>query len=869
MSEGHPTQQTTIRTPDQRLRVFVSSTLQELAEERKAVRSAVEHLHLYPVMFELGARPHPPRELYRSYLEQSHIFVGIYWQRYGWVAPGEEISGLEDEYRLCGDKPKLIYVKTPAPEREGRLRTLLDRIQDDDDASYKPFRTARELKSLLENDLALLLTERFEISMQPSRDPATAAGAPHESAAAAPPAATALPLAPTPLIGRQRELGDLRRLLERPEVRLVTLLGPGGIGKSRLALELAAQRSRDGSTVTFVALAALTDPAHVVPTVASALGVHEAPGSLLLEGVKRALQKGRTLLILDNFEQVVDAAPTVGELLERLPNLEILVTSRTPLRLAAEHAFPVPPLGLPHATSAGERLTYGELAEAEAVRLFVARAQAVKPAFALTMENAPVVAEITRRLDGLPLAIELAAARIRLLPPAALLKRLDKRFELLTGGARDLPSRQQTLRNTINWSFNLLDEPARALLLRLAVFAGGCTLEALEAVCTDACGVDPLAGVAALIDNNLAYARDVSVEHDDEARFYLLESVRAYALEKLEAKGEAQEVRGRHAAFFLALAEEARDHLASEQQATWLNRLELEHDNVRAALAWTAEQQQTDLHARLATALIHFWWIHGHYGEGRRWLSHVLSRLDQPSKLRARALDGAGVLAWLQGDYAAARAHYEESLAVTREVAPAEGESVASSLGNLGIIAIEQGDYTSAGALLREALELNRRLNNPRGLAPSLINLALVSIKEGDFGAALTNLEEALSINRTLGDRWGVATTLINLGDVRCAQGDSAAAQEHFRESLGIAQELGDKESLAYALEGYANVAASQGKAQRRFVRLPATPAHLAAAPSTMKRTWRSCAPTSARKRSSRCGRRDVPRPSRRPSPTP
>ena len=781
----------TIRTPDQRLRVFVSSTLQELLDERLAAKAAISRLHLSPVMFELGARPHPPRELYRSYLEQSHIFVGIYWQRYGWVAPGEDISGLEDEYRLCGNRPKLIYVKQPAPEREARLENLLNRVRDDDTASYKPFRTAKELRGLLENDLALLLTERFEAASAPTPPPTPAE-----------PTVSALPVPPTPLVGRGHELDELSALLGRDDVRLVTLLGGGGVGKSRLALALAWKLTPQGG-VHFVALAGLTDSALVIPTVADALGLSEAAVSSLT-GLKTALRDEALVIVLDNFEQVMGAAPEIGDLLSSCPKLKLLVTSRSPLRLSAEHEWPVPPLEVPNT-----RDPFTVLQDAEAVQLFVTRARAVKPSFTLTMENAPVVAEITRRLDGLPLAIELAAARAKLLPPAALLKRLDRRFELLTGGARDLPDRHRTLKNTIDWSFELLPEAERHALTNAAVFAGGSTLEAAEAVLEPNGSQDVLDMLTALVDNNLMTQRDLP----EDTRFGLLESVRAYALEKLEASGDAEAVRARHAEHFMALAEEAKEHLFGEAQGRWLGLLEIEHDNLRAALTWTAKHRPGDPHARLATALIHFWWIRGHYGEGRRWLAGTLDQIDKTSSYRGRALDGAGVLAWIQGDYKAARTLYEESLAIDRDAGDQKG--IASSLGNLGIIALEQGDLTLAKELLGEALAINRGLGNLQGLAPSLINLSLVAIKQEDFTLARSQLEEALSINRRLGDRWGVTTALINLGDVMCAEGDCLRAQTHFEESLGLAQELGDKESIAYGLEGFAGVAAAQGRAER------------------------------------------------------
>ncbi|MDQ5854053.1 MAG: DUF4062 domain-containing protein, partial [Chloroflexota bacterium] len=403
-----------IRTPDQRLRVFVSSTLQELADERAAARDAIAHLRLSPVLFELGARPHPPRDLYRAYLEQSDIFVGIYWQRYGWTAPDMDISGLEDEYRLSGNRPKLIYIKDPA-KREPDLEALLAQIRNDDHASYKPFRTAAELRELIENDLAVLLTERFTAGALPA--------APEETSDSR---RDNLPAPPTPIVGRQKEVAAVRELLLREDVHLVTLSGPGGIGKSRLALEVAAGvRGQFKDGVCFVALASITDPALVVSTIAHSLGLQEIESERrpLLRSLQGYLRDRCLLLLLDNFEQVVGAAPVVGDLLQAAPELKVLVTSRAILHVRGEHEFPVPPLALPdleHLPPGGSDLV-AALSQYEAVRLFIERAQATKPDFAVTTENAAAVAEICYRLDGLPLAIELAAARIKLLSPEAML----------------------------------------------------------------------------------------------------------------------------------------------------------------------------------------------------------------------------------------------------------------------------------------------------------------------------------------------------------------------------------------------------------------------------------------------------------------
>ncbi len=462
--------QAAIRTPDQRLRVFVSSTLAELADERAAVARAISALRLTPVLFELGARPHPPRELYRAYLAQSDIFVGLYWQRYGWIGPGMDISGLEDEFRLSHSIPRLLYVKSPAPEREPRLTAMIEELQSEGTDSYRSFRSPRELGRLVRDDLALLLSERFAIA----DGRADRSASPASSSDRRGP--RSLPVTSTSLIGREQDLVEVSELLRSPGVRLVTLTGPGGIGKTRLAIAVGEQldASYQQGTV-FVPLEAIAQPELVLPRIAAAVGA-------TIEGSRRALDvlvehfaETPTLLVLDNLEQVVGVAPELDELLARWPGLEILATSRTVLRLRAEREYPVGPLTVP---AFSERPPMEQLASLPAVRLFVDRAQAVRYDFALTEDNASAVVEICRRLDGLPLAIELAAARTRLLEPDALLARLGSRLDALGTGPVDLPERQRTLRATVEWSVGLLDDAEQHMLATLSVFVEGWTVDA-------------------------------------------------------------------------------------------------------------------------------------------------------------------------------------------------------------------------------------------------------------------------------------------------------------------------------------------------------------------------------------------------------
>ena len=788
-----------ILTPDQRLRVFVSSTLQELADERAAVREAIAGLRLAPVMFELGARPHPPRDLYRAYLDQSHIFVGIYWQKYGWVAPGETMSGLEDEYRLSGDRPRLVYIKTPAPDREPRLKELLDRIRSDDTASYKSFATAEELRQLVENDLAMILTERFEMAQGGEAAPARQKVR-----------ANNVPRPPTPLVGRERELATVTSMLARHDVSLLTLSGPGGTGKTRLAIQAAldlADRFEDG--VLFVALATIDDPKLVPAAIAQTLDIHEArDGRPILESLKDYLRDRHMLLVLDNFEQVVSAGPVVAQLIAAGPRLKVLVTSRTLLRVRGELELPVMPLELPERRQA---LDAQRLSQYAAVELFIQRAQAVKPDFAVTNESAPAIAEICYRLDGLPLAIELAAARIKILSPQALLARLERSLEVLRGGPRDLPARQQTLRSTIDWSYNLLAEHARVLFRRLSVFVGGWTLEAAEAACnaTGDLDVDVLDEMESLIDNSLLKWRE---EAGGEMRFGMLETIREYARERLSESGEEDSLRERHAGYYLTLAESIQPRLQTAERRRWLDRLEIEHDNMRAALEWSRlDRCDASLGLRLSGVLAWFWQTRAYLHEGRKHLEAALARPDAAARTTARAtaLYGAGVLAWSLGDFAVARAQIEECIAIAREVG--DQRLAAYALTQLGLVIVSQGDVEGASSLYAEALKLFREVMHIWGEAFALTWLAEATLVSDHPLMAQPLYEEGLALWRKVGDPWGTGIALLVLSALAFAQGDMAKSRALVEEGTTLLQEAGDRWTLSFGIAGLGDVLLWEG----------------------------------------------------------
>jgi predicted ATPase len=779
-----------IRTPDQRVRVFISSTLDELAAERAAAREAITQLRLTPILFESGARPYPPREIYRAYLAQSDIFVGLYWQRYGWVAPSMQVSGLEDEYQLAGDKPKLIYIKTPAPEREPRLQAMLDRIRTEEVASYQKFATPDELRERLANDLAQLLTERFT---SPVETPVAPRPAP-------------LPLPRSRLIDREQELAQAKTLLQEDDVGLVTLTGPGGVGKTRLALQVAADLTpqfADG--VAFVSLASLKDPELVELPVARALQVPEADGQSLGERLLEYLRPRQLLLLLDNTEQLVSAAPLAAQWLEADPGLKLLVTSREPLRVRDERVVPVLPLALPDAEHLPDLDT---LAQVPAVALFVERVREVKPDFALTADNAQAIAEICRRLDGLPLALELAAARSNVLPPEALLARLVHRLPLLTHGARDLPQRQQTLRNTIAWSYDLLDESDKALFQQLAVFVGGFTLEAVEAVCvfdtaspassSEADEGAVLEQLAQLLDKSLVQAQQGV---GGEPRFTMLETIHEYAQEQLEASGERATVQQRHAAYFLRLSEEADPHMFRPEREVWMERLDREEANLRAALAWSkADKNAVQTGLRLVRALSFYWVLHSSVHEGRTWTEGMLERTDgtDRSAARGRALHGAGWLAWAEGDYEAASLRTEESLPILREIGDKQESGNAEEL--LGLVRMGQQNIAAARPLLEESHTLFKELGDVWGEASTLYLLGMAAYFSGDRAAARAHYEESLRLFRQFGDVFGVTLLVSALEVVVLPQRDEETARSLYEQSLPLLRASRDRGRLGMIL---------------------------------------------------------------------
>lgn len=974
--EGPSVVSPVISTPDQRLRVFVSSTLGELAPEREAVRSAIKTLRLTPVMFELGARPHPPADVYRSYLEQSDVFVGIYWESYGWVAPGETLSGIADELALSSAMPRLIYVKEPATERDPSLEAMLSGLRTTAALTYRTFTTPDELATLLLDDLAVLVTERFHgqessgleggtltfmfadlegstgmlqrlgdgyqallgsyhriVNAAVGRNrghvvttegdgffcvfptPAQALDTAHEimdgmassewpagetprcriglhtgtatrtmegyvgmdvhvaarigaaanggqviissttsglssdfaesrdwritdlgqfelkgidrserllrvdmpdldvvvvTPRARPRTPTNVPATPKQLIGRDDDVNGATEMLLRDSVRLVTLTGTGGTGKTRLAIEVARSVDREfPDGVVYIDLSAVRDAERFLPVVGRALGVRESPERTIVSGLHTVLGDARMLLVLDNLEQLLPTAGSqVGDIIMELPNVKILATSRSPLRIGWEHEYPLPPLDVPEPGAGLE-----EIDESAAVQLFMERAQAVRPLFELNEVTRPVVVDVTRRLDGLPLAIELAAARLRVFTIEELQQRLDDSLGVLDKASPDSPERHRTLRSAIQWSHDLLEDDERVLFRRLSVFSGGWTLPAAVAICGD--DGFPESRVVDAMENLVAKSLVVfSIDTEGRPRYRLLETLREFGAEELVRHDEEAPIHLRHLTWFRTVAEKINVVLQTPAFPGFLDEVERDRFNVREALAWSVRNRSgTDDALKICGMLPLFWDTRGYVAEGLRWTRALVAMTtsEGDTEPRGMAHTAMGWLEMLAGEP-------DES-----EWALSTAVDMFRRLGNdnwLGRALSMQGMTTYNRELLDEAEEQFNEaivLCRQEGLdwladAWCTYGLAHIALGRGDFPTADRLLHHCLDYSKGNGLLWGVGHCQLSLGVMSFMMGDLEQSVERLIESLLLRQELRDSRGLCDCLGMMALQASVRGE---------------------------------------------------------
>jgi predicted ATPase len=794
MVSGGAPPEAAIRTPDQRLRVFVSSTLGELAAERRAVERAIAALRLTPVLFELGARPHPPREVYQAYLAQSDVFIGLYWQQYGRIIPGGQVSGLEEEFELSSQLPRLLYVKSPAPDREPELTDLLARIKAESETSYRYFRTAAELARLVRDDLAVLLSERF--TARPA-----AAGAPHRVEGPRP-----LPAAATSLLGREQAIGEVAALVTDPQVRLVMLTGPGGVGKTRLALAAGEQlRDRFPGGAAFVPLGAVSDPGLALAAIGRAVGADPSGAGPLLEALVEQVWADPWLVILDNLEQLADVARDLHELLTRCPGLRLLATSRMVLGLQAEREFPVPPLQPPPDPVTA---SLDEIATSPAVALFVDRACAVRHDFALTAANVAAVTQICRRLEGLPLAIELAAARIRLLDPTALQERLCRSLDALGSGAVDAPERQQTLRATVEWSMDLLDDAERSMLEVMAVFTDGWTVDAVAHVA----GL----GEDRALELTEALARHSLVEPygaEPESRARMLETVREFVAERMNARADAEEIRRAHARYYRTLADRAAGPLRRGGHDEWAGRLEAEEGNLSAAVRWYLVHDPRLLPGLFDALLPVLAYNDDFIAEARSWIEQVLPMADSlGSEARAQVALAAAVTARELDDAAAlaARDRLQSLLKTMREPYLHAASQVA-----MAITAAIGGDPEGALGEAAAGLSELRGQDEPFWTVMALVSLGSIEIAIGRYEDALGHLREMSDVANRLSDARFVAAAEVSLGSLALARGQLDEAFDELHKGLDLNLALSNTRNVSVSLAAIAQLAFAEGDPER------------------------------------------------------
>lgn len=770
-------QQYSIITPDQKLRVFVSSTLHELEEERKVIMDAIKKIHLIPVMFELGARPHAPRNLYREYLNQSQIFIGIYWNQYGWVAPEEEVSGIEDEYNLSVDLPRLIYIKK-SDKRDERLELLIRKIQKDDSVSYKTFQSSSELQELIINDLAILLTEKFYETQN------------HEFEEEKLP--DNLPRIPNDVIGQEACLNNINNYLVDPETRLITLFGPGGIGKTRLAIECGRMNlNYFKQGVHFIPLADVKDPKLVASVICKSLNIRNQSGNPS-ENLKLFLKNKNALLILDNFEQIIGAAYLVNDLLMSCPMLTIMTTSRESLALSFEQLVSIPPLP--------EKINIGtsDYPYSPAVELFVNRARHINPNFMVTEENRNAIEQIVHHLEGHPLSIELAAGQINILTPAMILQKLSSRLDFLKANFKDIPDRQKTIRNTIAWSFDLLDNNEKNILQLIVSFNSGCTLFALEEI-TKHLQLDVMHICQSLINKSLLFTRQVG----NTIRFYSLQYIKEFCNEKTEEGEGKNELMERKSNYYLQVLETSKLHINVGNQSMLIKELEQEHPNFIQVLEYLLDQKDLKRFSIISWNLWLFWWVNANASE----VYPILLEAEKICKDQGNICEhdvfcklqtNLGIMAFMQHDFKKFKQCITDNF--DQLIQHNDIELIATTYLLAGVADTVMKNFSEADKKLRISLDYFERTSISSCICIALSAHARNETYQGKWNSAVQLYEKSLKIARQNNIEISIVMNLAGIA-LSYTFAKKAEAKIYLIQGIDLSYNLHFYEALAWCLD--------------------------------------------------------------------
>lgn len=784
-----------IKTPDQKLRVFISSTINELAEERRIAREAISRLSLIPVLFEMGARPYAPRDLYQAYLDQSQIFVGIYWKSYGWIAPDMEISGLEDEYRLSRNKPSLIYIKRTNEPRDPALEKLIREMESTGSVSYQKFSAPEELSEFLLNDLAVLLSESFE-NQNTNRQITNSLN-------------SHLPVIRQNLIGREEEIKLLSELIEK-QSGLVTITGPGGTGKTSLALMAGKnleRKFRDGAH--FIEFASVTDPELIPATIARTIGLFDSGKQAIEETLIENLRDKNALLIFDNLEQLLKDTKFIFDILNHCPNITILATSRSPLHLRYEQVFPLLPLQIPQA---GEKIALADAITFPSVKLFIDRAQKINPALALNEVNVSAITRICERLDGLPLAIELAAARSRLFSPPQLLDRMGNSLNLLNQGARDLPARQKTLYATIDWSYNLLDPDAQVYFRRLSVFINGWTTSAANAVCKTNNDVDAMDFMEQLLDFGLIRMQIPSGDPLAELRFEMLQTVKEFATMKLQENLEKVQIDKNHLSYYCQYVTGLAPKVWTSDAAPWLDAFERDHQNITQAFNTAVEKKDNASIWMIIASLGPLWIYRGHISEAVDWIGR--SGMTIPLVIEKAnsgeinihscgvALLSTGAMYYYAGKYPLAIDYLKASTSLLEKTD--DTDKLAWSILYTGLTGLSLGDF-SAVALIKEGIRIGKESNDMLCYISSQAFYTEVLMAQDLLTEALTLIDEVEALAERTGGGMGMAIAQFQKSNLLYNTCDFEKAAEGYERTIQLFIKMNFHSTMGWACISFGN----------------------------------------------------------------